>query len=169
MPAPNFGKNWDKENCYGYAIGCLGCARNPGNIVIEGAAPKPEDLVGGAVRDGAEHVTENQTPSLRSKPGYYLIAMRADEPGKGNNFHVLRRDETTGIWYQKLPLSTPGKATPAGLSDDNFDPKRDTWPPEKVAKLGKLGVWVGYFWVPDGGLNPAAEALPGDRNCCCLM
>src|SRR5262249_35590341 len=97
------------------------------------------------VKDGAELVgTPMQTPAAGSRAGMHLIAAKCDN----NNYHFVRRDEATGLWYSKVPMSAPGVFFPPP-----FTPIANDWnPSQPLTNQGFLAVWIGYFWVPDAGL-----------------
>ncbi len=148
MPGPNFGKRWTNENCYRYAVNQTGLATNPNNVLpLRHGIVDPKLLWASIVKDGAKPVSRAQTPNPGSKPGHYVIAVKFDL--RGGNYHVLRRDERTGLWYGKVPLTLPAQYLPRP-----FDPLANNWNLNAAAsRAGLLMGWAGYFWVPDAGLR----------------
>ena len=149
MRGPNFGRIWINENCYGYAINRSSFIGNPGqerNLFKDGRI-YPLLLRKAIQKDGATLVdVPQQTPTVNSRPRYYLIAVRCD--AQGINYHVLRRDEFNGKWYSKVPSSAPGL-----YMEQPFEPIRDDWNVRRITtNQGMMMVWVGYFWIPLRGL-----------------
>jgi hypothetical protein len=142
---PNFGTTWTDENCYAYALNLTGTRKDPGSgIFIENGQVNPAKLKTAIVADGAEEVSSPIEPAVGSQPGKHLIAFKCDS--RGINYHVIRRDESSGIWYSKTPLTMPGQYQAA----QNFNPWQSDWNPQIILTLqGLLSVWIGYYWVKD--------------------
>jgi hypothetical protein len=149
MPGPAFGKAWNTENCYAYAINRDGFRKDPGDgNFFENGVINPIKLREALSSDGATLVTRALvTPDAGSMPGKYLIAVKCD--ANGINYHVLRRDESSGLWFSKVPLSEPGV-----YMQPPFEPISNDWNPNPLlSERGNLMVWIGYYWVPDVGLD----------------
>jgi len=154
----DFNKTWGGENCYCYAVNYVTKPKehnlNPGDF--SGAdydAHQPATIAAAVVSDGGEMVGDPANPvqpAAGSKPGFYLIACKSG----GGDYHFMRRDETTGIWHQKVPISAPGVFD----SVNNIVPHTDPWVRGPAAALPYMKQWVGYFWVPDAGFTKRKRA-----------
>lgn len=157
MPGPDFGKAWGNQNCYWYAANNSGIPADPENPVsqnpgawsgneINSFAPAEIEravLADGAVRASALGVPV--MPGAGTRPGSYLMAAKSN----AMNYHFARRDETTGRWYQKVPISSPAEIWP---NSHLWIPHTGAWDPPQVPFVWTLHQWAGYYWVPDAGL-----------------
>lgn len=161
--------NWSNENCYRFAINQTGSNSDPGkgDIYTSGMIDVNK-LQKAIVSDGAtlhgdisRNIALTNMPARNIKPGYYLIAVKADS--NAENYHVIRRDESTGNWYQKFKMAKPDLQS---MASANFNPEQDDWltfgfsPTSAAVKtrstpkmVNQLTRWVGYFWVPDEGFQ----------------
>jgi hypothetical protein len=162
----NFGKQWDKENCYRYAIHCTsaegdGYGMNPGdfsnsNFIISTVAGIRDAIVA----DGAEFIAGSEdrdhTHAPAARQNHYAIAVCVGQA----NFHAVRRNEATGIWYGKLKGSNPAPWDEQNRPDiHNME-----WSSPAAGPFG-FPNWVGYFYVPTLGLHPPRLS----RLCCVIL
>jgi hypothetical protein len=157
LQPPDFGKTWGNQNCYWYAINHtgggdpeLGPSQDPGGLsgLPQPGANNADEIEKGIISDGGVRVGTRSAPNMPlhgSRPSYYLVACKCG----GGNYHFCRRDETTGDWWNKVPMSAPGRFNP---SPTFATPHADSWNPPRMAAFPYLNIWVGYFWIPDAGL-----------------
>ena len=172
MPAqpPDFGKTWGNQNCYAYAIDNMGTGGvtniTPGqfNGSYQLDIKSATELDKAIVRDGGIQASPMNTPNLPNpggKPGFYLIACKCST----GNYHFCRRDETTGKWWNKVPLSSPGTM---GEDGQDFTPHTSSWMPARLrGTAADLPTWVGYYWIQDDGLPVRGNRQQKVQRCNC--
>jgi hypothetical protein len=174
-----FGGAWRSGvNCYCYAVHHKalegGIKLEPGALSgDEWSRPRdPAHFWALVQRDGAIPVNPSFTatpagmPPRQSNPGHYLIAMKLNSWGMVN-YHALRRDESTGEWWQTA-LGFSMFTDQAVIFKDNriTTPHTDEWTDARLRSLQPLDLWIGYFWIPNAGLQgPPARKRGG----CCFI
>jgi hypothetical protein len=177
-----FGGRWGAGggnlNCYAYAVHHRpetgGAYLEPGELSGEQWS-RPRDAAhfwALVQRDGAISVSpqyvaappQGAMPARGSNPGFYLMAMALNSRGM-ENYHCMRRDELTGVWWQtSLGLSRLTGGVVIFRDDTITHPHLDPWVNDLQARVHPLDLWVGYFWVPVRGLQRAP--VNPRRGCC---
>jgi len=151
----------DINNCYAYAVNdCRdrGYSQFPqpggkaGLSLEDHKRRNAQQLVRCAELDGLQRAFVPE-----AKPGHYLVALAVTRKGNGygkpDDYHWWRQDND-GFWSHKLASYEPKRMDEDGEMIRN----------PRTCNRGDYRLFIGYFYVPEGGLKVETINVNGPRH-----